>query len=130
MPKTRRVAHNIFSLPTWKTLQISSLFICVIFNQLLVNKKMFKLLAAALLLLSITASASPPKNRVLVLLESPALKQTHSIYLKFLEDRGFQVTLKRADDSNLALIKYGEFVYDHLIIFAPGVLGKFISTYI
>jgi oligosaccharyltransferase complex subunit beta len=81
---------------------------------------MFKLLAAAMLLAAL-ASTAPTKNRVLVLLESPALKQTHSIFLKSLEDRGFQVTLKRADDANLALIKFGEFVYDHLIIFAPGV---------
>ena len=82
---------------------------------------MFKILAAALLLTALATAAGPTKNRVLVLLESPALKQSHSIYLKSLEDRGFQVTLKRADDSNLALIKFGEFVYDHLIIFAPGV---------
>ena len=83
---------------------------------------MFKILAAALLLTALASTAAgPTKNRVLVLLESPALKQSHSIYLKSLEDRGFQVTLKRADDSNLALIKFGEFVYDHLIIFAPGV---------
>jgi oligosaccharyltransferase complex subunit beta len=82
---------------------------------------MFKLFAAALLLIAVAAAAGPTKNRVLVLLESPALKQSHSVYLKSLEDRGFQVTLKRADDSNLALIKFGEFVYDHLVIFAPGV---------
>jgi oligosaccharyltransferase complex subunit beta len=84
---------------------------------------MLKLLAAAFLLLAL-ASAVPTKNRVLVLLESPSLKQSHSIFLKSLEDRGFQVTLKRADDANLALIKFGEFVYDHLVIFAPGVQGK------
>lgn len=40
-------------------------------------------------------------------------------------DRGFDITFKTADDPSLSLIKYGQFVYDHLIIFAPSVEGKF-----
>lgn len=31
------------------------------------------------------------------------------------------MTFKLADDANLVLSKYGEFLYDHLIIFAPTV---------
>jgi len=38
-------------------------------------------------------------------------------------DRGFDLTYKTADDSALALIKYGEFLYDNLIIFSPSVEG-------
>merc|ERR1711971_848821 len=34
---------------------------------------------------------------------------------------GFELTFKVADDSGLVLKKYGEFLYDHLIIFAPTV---------
>ena len=30
---------------------------------------------------------------------------------------------KTADDSALALVKYGEFLYDNLIIFSPSVEG-------
>ena len=39
-------------------------------------------------------------------------------------DRGFDLTFKTADDSTLSLVKYGEFLYDNLIIFAPSVEGN------
>jgi oligosaccharyltransferase complex subunit beta len=39
-------------------------------------------------------------------------------------DRGFDLTFKTADDSSLSLVKYGEFLYENLIIFAPSVEGK------
>ena len=41
----------------------------------------------------------------------------------YITDRGFDLTFKTADDSSLALIKYGEFLYEHLIIFSPSVEG-------
>lgn len=41
-----------------------------------------------------------------------------------LSDRGFDLTFKTADDPSLSLIKYGQFLYDHLIIFSPSVEGK------
>lgn len=40
-------------------------------------------------------------------------------------DRGFDITFKTADDPSLSLIKYGQFLYDHLVIFSPSVEGKF-----
>ena len=40
-------------------------------------------------------------------------------------DRGFDLTYKTADDSALALVKYGEFLYDNLIIFSPSVEGLY-----
>lgn len=36
-------------------------------------------------------------------------------------DRGYKLTFKLADDANLLLSKYGEYLYKHLIIFAPSV---------
>jgi len=60
-------------------------------------------------------------NRVLVLLENLAVKETHSIYFKNLVDEGFELTYKVADDSTLNIKKYGEFLYDHMIIFSPTV---------
>ena len=33
------------------------------------------------------------------------------------------MNFKAADDSSLALMKYGEYLYDHLIIFSPSVEG-------
>ncbi len=49
------------------------------------------------------------------------------MYLSFspFSDRGFDITFKTADDPSLSLIKYGQFLYDHLIIFSPSVEGKF-----
>lgn len=44
-----------------------------------------------------------------------------------ISDRGFDLTFKTADDPSLSLIKYGQFLYDHLIIFAPSVEGTFHS---
>lgn len=41
----------------------------------------------------------------------------------FFADRGFELTFKTADDSSLSLVKYGEFLYDNLIIFSPSVEG-------
>ncbi|KAK9501613.1 hypothetical protein O3M35_012308 [Rhynocoris fuscipes] len=61
------------------------------------------------------------ENETLVLLDNLAIKETHSIFFRSLKDRGYSLTFKLADDANLVLSKYGEFLYDHLIIFAPSV---------
>ncbi len=60
-------------------------------------------------------------RRILALLESPAIRETHSIFFKTLQDQGFIVTFRVADDSNINLKKYGSWLYDHLIVFAPSV---------
>lgn len=39
----------------------------------------------------------------------------------YISDRDYGLTFKLADDANLVLSKYGEFLYKHLIIFAPSV---------
>ena len=39
-------------------------------------------------------------------------------------ERGFDLVFRSADDSSLSLMKYGEFLYQHLIIFSPSVEGK------
>uniref|UniRef100_A0A2C9LXT9 Dolichyl-diphosphooligosaccharide--protein glycosyltransferase 48 kDa subunit n=1 Tax=Biomphalaria glabrata TaxID=6526 RepID=A0A2C9LXT9_BIOGL len=36
-------------------------------------------------------------------------------------DLDYELTFKTADDASLALIKYGEFLYDNLILFSPSV---------
>ncbi|XP_077284545.1 dolichyl-diphosphooligosaccharide--protein glycosyltransferase non-catalytic subunit Ost48 [Arctopsyche grandis] len=65
--------------------------------------------------------AAPPAD-TLVLLDNLAIRETHSIFFKSLQDRGYTLTFKLADDQNLVLAKYGEYLYKHLIIFAPSVL--------
>jgi len=61
------------------------------------------------------------EKRVLVLLENLAVKETHSIYFKNLIDEGFDLTYKVADDSTLNIKKYGEFLFDHIVVFSPTV---------
>jgi len=61
-------------------------------------------------------------KRVLALLDSYALRETHSTFFKSLRDRGFQVNFKTADDSDLTLSRYNEYLYDHLILFCPNVV--------
>ena len=60
-------------------------------------------------------------NRVLVLLENLTVKETHSIYFKSLTDAGFELTFKVADDSGLHIKKYGQYLYEHIVVFAPTV---------
>ncbi|CAH1397281.1 unnamed protein product [Nezara viridula] len=61
------------------------------------------------------------ENETLVLLDNLAIKETHSMFFKSLKERGYSLTFKLADDAGLLLSKYGGFLYDHLIIFAPSV---------
>uniref|UniRef100_A0ABM0GRD2 Dolichyl-diphosphooligosaccharide--protein glycosyltransferase 48 kDa subunit n=1 Tax=Saccoglossus kowalevskii TaxID=10224 RepID=A0ABM0GRD2_SACKO len=60
-------------------------------------------------------------GRILVLLDNMAMKETHSIFFKSLADRKYELTFKTADDPGLKLTTYGEFLYEHLIIFSPTV---------
>lgn len=63
-------------------------------------------------------------KRLLALLDSYSVRESHSSFFKSLRDRGFQITYKAADDSDLALTKYNEYVYDHLVLFCPNVVGR------
>lgn len=60
-------------------------------------------------------------GQTLVLLDNLAIRETHSMFFKGLQDRGFLLTFKTADDPGLTLIKYGEYLFEHLIIFSPSV---------
>ncbi|XP_027377361.1 dolichyl-diphosphooligosaccharide--protein glycosyltransferase 48 kDa subunit [Bos indicus x Bos taurus] len=74
-----------------------------------------------LLLLPLLGLAGASGPRTLVLLDNLNLRETHSLFFRSLKDRGFVLTFKTADDPSLSLIKYGEFLYDNLIIFSPSV---------
>jgi len=89
--------------------------------------KMFAQFFALILTVCLGASIAGPSvgaanpQRTLVLLDNWTIKETHSIFFKTLRDRGFDLTFKTADDSSLSLVKYGEFLYENLIIFSPSV---------
>lgn len=79
-----------------------------------------RLLTSFLLLCTFIGATIQGKN-TLVLLDNQVIKETHSLYFRYLEDRGYALTFKTADDATLVLSKYGEFLFDNLIIFAPSV---------
>lgn len=81
---------------------------------------LFKWVAFIMAVVSMSVATKSGK-KTLVLLENLSIKDTHSIFFDDLTSRGFQLVFKMADDSSLALSKYGEYLYDHLIIFAPSV---------
>ncbi|NXB19797.1 OST48 glycosyltransferase, partial [Rhagologus leucostigma] len=72
-------------------------------------------------LLAVLAAGAEGGPRTLVLLENGNLRDTHSMFVRSLADRGFDLTFRTADDAGLSLIKYGEFLYDNLIIFSPSI---------
>ncbi|KAF9822414.1 hypothetical protein SFRURICE_017689 [Spodoptera frugiperda] len=61
-------------------------------------------------------------QETLVLVDNLNIRETHSQFFKSLQDRGYTLTYKLADDPNLVLSKYGEYLYKNLIVFAPSVL--------
>nr|XP_054769099.1 dolichyl-diphosphooligosaccharide--protein glycosyltransferase 48 kDa subunit-like [Lytechinus pictus] len=60
-------------------------------------------------------------GKTLVLLDSMTMRESHSMFFKSLQERGFDLTYKTADDPNLKLSSYGEYLYEHLVLFCPSV---------
>lgn len=72
-------------------------------------------------LLATTYAVAGASPRTLVLVDTIATKETHSIILKELAERGHVVTVKSADEPSLQLSRYGQHLYENLILFCPGV---------
>ncbi|KAK0582406.1 hypothetical protein LWI29_025273 [Acer saccharum] len=64
---------------------------------------------------------SPIDRRVLVLLDDLAVKSSHSLFFDSLKSRGFELEFKLADDPNIGLQRYGQYLYDALVLFCPSV---------
>lgn len=77
----------------------------------------FSVFCAVLLVLNFAAA-----DRILVLLDSETIRNTHSTFLDLLKNK-HEVTVALADSPNLSLIEFGESVFEHLIILAPSVQG-------
>eukprot|EP01121_Diplochlamys_sp_Union-15-3_P003498 TRINITY_DN1339_c0_g1_i3.p1 TRINITY_DN1339_c0_g1~~TRINITY_DN1339_c0_g1_i3.p1 ORF type:complete len:435 (-),score=81.64 TRINITY_DN1339_c0_g1_i3:60-1364(-) len=74
-----------------------------------------------ILLLGVLGSQQVQNNRVLVLVDDLNIQNSHSIFFTQLKERGYHLSFFMADDPSLALTEYGEYLYDHLILFAPTV---------
>ena len=76
-----------------------------------------------LLLLSAFIPAHASNERVLVLVDDPFIRHTHSVYFGDLTSRGYSLTFRAAADKKLQLRDWDEWMFEKLIIFAPTVTG-------
>lgn len=80
------------------------------------------------LLLAVLGNAFSPENptdrKILVLLDDLSIKSSHSLYFQSLQTRGFDLDFKLADDPKIALQRYGQYLYDALILFSPSIDSK------
>lgn len=90
-----------------------------------------------LLFLFVLQCLSLSHNRILVVLDYDEIRNSHSLFFKDLEGitinhilcfrwlltifkaRGYELTFKLSSDSSFRLEEYGEYLYDHVIIFSP-----------
>jgi oligosaccharyltransferase complex subunit beta len=84
----------------------------------MIKIKYLLFLSLCLTFVYVTASEN---KRVLVLVDHLGIRESHSTYFKLLKDNGFQLTIKTADDASLSLSKYGEYLYENLVLFSPSV---------
>ncbi|KAL7101769.1 hypothetical protein ACP275_08G075400 [Erythranthe tilingii] len=61
----------------------------------------------------------PTDRKILVLLDDLSLKSSHSIFFTTLQSRGFDLDFKLADDPSIAVKRYGQYLYDGLVLFSP-----------
>jgi len=69
--------------------------------------------------LIVAKSNSLSGDKVLVILDKLEDRKNYSIFFDSLQERGFDLTYSAASNEELALSKYEESLYDHLILFAP-----------
>ncbi|XP_065857635.1 dolichyl-diphosphooligosaccharide--protein glycosyltransferase 48 kDa subunit-like [Euphorbia lathyris] len=67
------------------------------------------------------STESPTDRRILVLLDDFAIKFSHSLFFNSLQSRGYDLDFKLAHEPNIALHRYGLYLYDALILFCPTV---------
>uniref|UniRef100_A0A0N4ZMJ8 Dolichyl-diphosphooligosaccharide--protein glycosyltransferase 48 kDa subunit n=1 Tax=Parastrongyloides trichosuri TaxID=131310 RepID=A0A0N4ZMJ8_PARTI len=73
------------------------------------------------LLLFLSFAITLNANKILVLIDDVATRETHSMFLESLKARGHTLSIKPADDATLTLFKFGEKLYDDLFVLAPSV---------
>lgn len=85
------------------------------------NRRNIILLVASLVALIYPTFAAVEQNRVLVLLDSLSQQHSHSKFFNGLKDRGYELSFYTADDPTLTLSEYGQFLYDHIVLFSPNI---------
>lgn len=81
------------------------------------------MLPILLLLLTTAFTCQASSQSVLVLLDDPKIRSTHSMYFNDLISRGHEISFKSASDKKLQLKDWDEWLYDKIVIFAPTATG-------
>lgn len=86
---------------------------------------MRRVLLCALLLLALqgTTAAQDEQKKVLVLVGDEGLKESHSQFFGALEKHGFSLDIQHYKEKGLKLKDYDQWLYQHLVLFAPKALG-------
>ena len=71
-----------------------------------------------------SCGASSSGKRVLVLVQTEDLRTSHSQFFQGLRDAGLEVEIKSHRDSDLALRRHDDALYDHLVLFTPRAGGE------
>ena len=77
-------------------------------------------MSALWVLLAVLAAA----DNVLVVLDSWDIKDTHASFFSWLTTQGHNVVYRMADSQHLKLEKYGEYLYEHIVLAAASAEGK------
>jgi len=83
------------------------------------NRYFWSIFSLFLLQSLIGIFGEPGGKKVAVLLESEDLKKSHSQFFQSLLDRGYSLDYFTVDEDSVAFKLYGEWNYDHLILFTP-----------
>ena len=79
------------------------------------------------LLAHVSFSASIYKT--LMLIDDDKIKQSHSVFIQSLINRGHDVKVQHIDEADINLVQYGQYNYDNLILFTPKALYFDANTY-
>lgn len=74
-----------------------------------------------LLCLPSFAQEEAQRNRVLVVLDNLAIRDTHSQFFSDLEGEGYNLDFKVLNHDNFKLQEYGEYLYDQIILFCTSI---------
>ena len=87
-----------------------------------------RLLVVAMVALAVTAaSAGEPKEKVLVLLDTLDMKDSHSKFLQNLSPKDFDVKVASVDDKDVKLREWDDWLFDKLVILG-GSNSEFLPT--
>ena len=126
--KTKEPTHSALLFFSVVTGSVGDFWIRVSSETLAMSRfVVFLTLIALLPTLSFSFSPeNPTDRRILVLLDDISLKSSHSLFFKSLQSRGFELDFKLADDPKISLQRYGQYLYDGLILFSPTIERKFL----